>query len=338
MIFVIAKRKKDIEENKPLPDYFLIGGAVDIILTGVEGEYEQNYHVSTLDKMPSDVEKQITDFVFNSLVATEALDEASFSECPDLILQACDTLNWQANWKAETRVNKIIEKCEVYFEELAISVGKEVISAEMHNRIMTIVNSLRTNERTKKYFDRELQAELENMDFYYQLPIYFTYAETECKALLDIVIVTKDEYGHILKIEPIDLKTMSGNTLDFHSSMKSRRYDMQAAWYVEALTHYFQVTPPIIEPFKFIVESTTNMGLSVVYEITDDTLDVGKHGLPSFDALDVETGRVLYYKPKPGWVKLVALYLYYQRQGFRQDIIFDSNPGVIKLDWTKGIL
>lgn len=334
----IAKKKKDKEENKPTPDYFLIGGGVDTILTGEEGEFEKQYYVSTLEKKPSEAEIQIIGSVFDELAGNNVVDQVNFEDCYDAILAAADEFGWQRNWKAETRVKKIVEKGTEYFEDLKSSLGMKILTSEMRQRIDNVVTSLKNNPRTKKYFDRELQAEQENMDFYYQLPIYFTYEGVDCKALMDLVVVHKDNDGNIIKIEPIDLKTMSGNTLQFNSKIKQHRYDIQAAWYVHALQQHFGCSEDKIMPFKFIVESTTNLGTPLVFEITEETLAHGQLGSGILTIQDQVSGRALYYPAVKGYKQLMADYIYYSNQGFQEDKVLENNPGIIKIDYLKGIV
>ena len=129
---------------------------------------------------------------------------------------AIEQHDWQRNWKMETKVAKIIESCSSYFNDLKASYGKQILSSEQNSRIHNIVNSLRLNIRTRRFFDRENQASMpSNIEFYYQLPIYFEYEGIQCKALLDLVVVVRDEEGIITDIFPYDLKTMAGNTKYF---------------------------------------------------------------------------------------------------------------------------
>ncbi len=334
----IAKKQKDKEENKPTPDYFLIGGAVDCILTGEEGEFEAKYYVSPLDKKPTEVEIKIIESVFEELKHAGMLQQMEFFDAYDAILAAANEFSWQSRWKDETRVSKIIEAGTDYYEDLKKSFGKEIISSEMYEKIQNICKSLRTNSRTKKYFDREMQSKQENMDFYYQLPIYFSYQGIECKALMDLVVVHKNAQGDIINIEPIDLKTMAGDTLQFNSKIKQHRYDIQAAWYVLALCKYFNVTPAMIERFKFIVESTTNVGTPLVFRISSQTLNHGIEGAPEGYFVSEDEGRELYYPEVKGYKQLMAEYIYYSEQGFKMDKALVDNEDIIELDWTVGIV
>lgn len=340
----VAKKEKDKEENKPTPEYFLLGGAVDTILTGEEGEFQKQYYVSNLTKKPSEVEMAIVSTVFDEMVKAEVIDQVGFEDCFDSIIMAADTVvssdgkvGWQNNWKTDTRFNKLVLAGTEYFEDLKKSIGKKILDSEMRGKIDRISASLRNNDRTSKYFDRKGQKEYYNIDFYYQLPIYFTYKGVECKALMDLVVVFKDATGKILKIEPVDLKTMSGNTLEFASKIKQHRYDIQAAWYTQALVQHFDVSATLVENFKFVVESTTNIGTPLVFQVTDALLEHGINGSPAGVFKSVDGKRELNYPEKKGFSQLMDDYIYYQNQGFQQDKILD-NHDILIIDWDKGLI
>jgi hypothetical protein len=334
----IAKREKDKEENKPTPDYFLIGGAVDTILTGEEKEFDNQYYISRMEKKPSDAIVGIIEEVYNELESAgdHVLSQTRLEDCYNLISIAALSIAYQPNWKEATRVKKIIEAGEDYFTELSEAGNKEIITAGMKDRIDNIVNSLRNNERTKKYFDRDLQSKLTDIDFYYQLPIYFEYLGVDSKALLDLVVVQRDGKGEIVSVEPIDLKTMSGQTLHFISSLRKRRYDIQAAWYSLALESYFKTDK--IKLFKFIVESTTSVGHPVVFECTKETMEHGKNGFPGGEFFSEDKARSIYYPKTKGYHDYITEYKHYEENEFREDIILDTNTGPITLDYKKGIL
>lgn len=334
----VAKKKKDKEEGKPTPDYFLIGGAVDCILTGEEGEFEKQYYVSTLEKKPSDAEVLIVNQVFDELVKEEVEIDLPLTGYLEMLAIAIMDQQWYKGKPGEKRTQGLLERCGPYFEDMKQSLGMKILTAEQNNNIQNIVNSLRHNPKTKKYFDRELQESQENIDFYYQLPIYFDYEGLECKALMDLVAVHKDKEGEIIRIEPIDLKTMAGNTLTFISKVKQHRYDIQAAWYTLALSKHFDFAEEKIDLFKFVVESTTGTGTPLVFEISKETLVHGKHGAPEGWFVSDDEQRELYYPARKGYIALMEEYIYYQDQGFREDIIFEKYPDIVQIDWLKGIV
>lgn len=292
--------------------HIILGKAVDMLLTGVEGEFESTYYVSQLEKVPTETVAGIINNVFEAvkndyllslpiqaehiqdngdhlLVGSDSLEEiktlAEFAgflhEWQEQILYWCGEAGYQPRWGADAKMKAICEPGSDYFKDLCAAEGKRVISNDTHQTILNVVNSLKTHPRTSRYFDREFQAEQETVDFYYQLPIYFLYNGIECKALLDLVVVIKDINGDILKVEPIDLKTMFGNTFDFPASIKSRRYDIQGAWYTEAVyAHFFldRENEDLVAPFKFIVESTTKQGKPLIFEMTREYLHLAKVG------------------------------------------------------------
>lgn len=333
----IAKKKKDKEENKPTPDYFLVGGAVDCILTGEVGEFEKQYYVSTLEKKPSDAEMMIVNQVFDELVREEIEIDLPLTGYLEMLAIAIMDQQWYKGKPGEKRTQGLLERCGPYFEDMKNSLGMKILTSEQKNNIDNIVNSLKFNPKTKKYFDRDLQDSQENMDFYYQLPMYFTYEGVECKALMDLVVVYKDLQGEIIRIEPIDLKTMSGSTLSFNSKIRQHRYDIQAAWYTLALSKHFDFPMEKIDAFKFVVESTTGVGTPLVFQITPETLHHGIYGSPDTTVAS-NNERELFYTGKKGYFQLMKEYLYYEGDSFRQDIIFEKYPDVVLVDYNKGIV
>lgn len=339
------------EEDKKLyyeeKGHFIIGSAVDTLLTGEKGEFENKYYVSMLDKKPSDTEMSIATLVLKDVIDSYTEEQAkeegyqTLDKYPGSIQMAIEEHNWQPNWKLETRINKIIENCSAYFEDLKKGVGKQLLSITEKKLIDDIVFSLRSNPVTEKYFDRNKLSKNDNITVYYQLPIYFYYNNVYCKALLDILIVEKNDKGEIIAVYPIDLKTMNGNTLRFHSNLKSFRYDIQAAWYVEGLTaspsSFMEglISRKMIQPFKFIVESNSNPGRPLIYEIDDETLLIGKYGKS-----DLIVKRTAYsydelvQKGVKGFEELLRIYKYQNENDWKEEEIITKNKGVLKLGWN----
>ena len=130
----------------------------------------------------------------------------------------------------------------------------------------------RETNNSRKY-DIVITQPMPNMTFY---------RGVDCKALMDLVIVVKEAEGSIIKVKPIDLKTMAGSTLLFNSSLKTRRYDIQGAWYTLAVNSWLRgqdtLSNIVIDPFLFIVESSTHQGTPLVFEMHPDLLILGKSG------------------------------------------------------------
>jgi len=333
------------EEEKKLyyeeKGHFVIGSAVDTILTGEAGEFEKQYHISTLVKKPSDVEMSIIQKVFDELkdVLTEIEDLPTYL---DSIEQSIVEHDWYGGKPGEKRIQGLLDRGAEYFEDLKKGLGKQILTAVEKKLIDDIVFSLKSNPRTMQFFNRIALDKRTDADIYYQLPIYFYYKGIYCKALLDMLIVIKDEDGNILSLTPIDLKTMNGSTLRFLSNLKSFRYDIQAAWYTEALLSdnssfdlKCKITEKMVLPFMFVVESNSYPGQPLVYILDEQLLHIGKYGkkdlrvqLPSNNYDEVVIRKV------EGFDELIDIYLYQEANDWNEEEVITKNNGVLKIDWN----
>ena len=311
---------KEEPESETLP--MIIGSAVDTILTGQKGDFEKEFYISTVTK-PSDTMEAMLVAIYNN-----APDKnLGLDDLKDLVEEVVTDFNYQPNWKIETRISKVVENFG-YYEELKASAGKTVISLDTMTIIDNVVNSLQTNPVTASLFST---TERTNIDFYYQLPIFWEYMGVNCKGLIDLVIVEKDMEGLVRSVTPYDLKTMGESTLKFIDSVKKRRYDIQAAWYTYGLLNCKELpfsSTNNLKPFKFIVESTTNPGRPIIYECSEEILKCGFTGIPEL----IIEGRVI-RKNIIGFNQLMELYLYYEKEGWREEkSILESNGRMI-LNW-----
>lgn len=340
------------EESKA--NHFVIGSAVDCLLTGNPEDFEKIFYISTVSKKPSDTVVEILNLVHIMLlsdyaeyitvvdpiqfkedhfeVVQDSLEEApaktSFSDFvgslknwETYILEACKIVDWNRTWGDAAKLKNIAtEDNEVYFLDLCKAYGKTILDTAQKELIDSIVKSLQNNPRTRDYFDRAYLAENSLIQVFYQFPIYFTYREQECKALLDIVIVVRNSEGEILSVQGIDLKTTYENTYNFLSVLKSRRYDIQAAWYTIALQDYFAISLDKIFPFMFIVESTTSWGKPLVYALSSALLKIGKEGRKATSLVETnlqgEFNTAIIQKEVKGVDQLLDLYIYHNENGW----------------------
>lgn len=309
------------EEKK----HFIIGSAVDFLLTQPEEEFSDYYHVSNLENKPSDTIKSIINQVFDKVTEQNA-GIGPIVLYPEIVLECCNEHGYQSRWNDETRINKVCEAWE-YWVYLIASRGKQVLSLEEADLIDRIVMSIRTNEATSKYFNKE--------GVKFQVALYFEYEGVDCKALLDMVIFDEENKT----IQPIDIKTMGEGTLRFPISLRKRRYDIQGAFYTEALERIFP--DYVILPFIFIVESTTNPGNPLIYTLDSSLLNIGKNGRSSvylegtmgefLNEEKVTYGRIEEIK---GFHQLIELYKYYAENGFEKDQIVRENKSELTIDWS----
>jgi len=321
--------KKQSEEGPTAS--FEKGSAVDCLLTAEKGTFEEQFYVSAMEKKPSDTEMAIVQMTFNKLNSNFEKD-ISLEKCSVALQEAIETIGWQPNWKMETRVDKISNNplCQEYFQDLKNSQGKTVLSQNQFEQVLNTVKSLRENPTTAQYFNREELENNKDIVVLYQVPVYFKHQGQDCKALPDIVIFSLDAEKR-RKIQIIDLKTMSGDTLEFFSSVTSFRYDIQIAFYIEA---YRNVDKSFFEKLEidltddtyffpsFIVESIDRPGTPLIYQVDSSLIDQGKYG--SEDV--VYTGRII-KKGKKGYDALISELIYYQNNEFKQDIILNNRNG-----------
>ena len=319
----IARQENPPADEKP---YFTIGKAVDTILTGEEGQFEQEYHVSELEKMPSDVEVNMIKMCFQNLLESglEPSQMYPLSAYEAQMQECIITYDWYKGKPGDKRTLGLLENGNAYFQDLIKAHGKKVIDKNTKLIIDAVVMSLRTNDTTSKYFNRSL-FHTPKIDIYYQLPIYFTYKGIACKALLDIVIVIKNDDGQIVTIKPFDIKTMTGEVITFPKSVKAYRYDMQGAWYTNAIYAWIDKMSShlvaelyTVEPFSFIVESTDQPGQPLVFQLNDEMIARGETGVsPVYQKIDDYNIEII---PEiPGYEQFIAEYRWYEENGWDVD-------------------
>lgn len=305
---------------------FLIGSAVDCKLTSNQEEFDSHYYVSQNEDKPSDSVMSIINMVFDK--CPKGLRETlELNNLQDLILQAVVEHKYYSNLTDQVRINKILAFSK-YFDDLKFSEGKQVLSKDQSDLVNKISESFKSSPVTSDYFKSSRTKKV-----FYQQPIYFVHKGVKCKALLDIFIMEIDSTGKCTSVEVIDIKTMSGSVGNFPSSFKKYRYDIQAAWYMLAVQNFIKKEYSFdikIKPFKFLVESTTYTNGPVVFELTDKALNIGANGRKQLMANGILV------KPEVlGYEQLIDDYIYYERQGWKQDRLLDVNNGVLKLGWDK---
>lgn len=308
------------EEKK----HFVIGSAVDCLLTRGARVFNEEYHVSDLENKPSDTVKSIINQVFD--IVKESLFSSNDSigtiqNYPSVILDCCNTHEYYNNLKDNTRIAKVCESWE-YWEDLKEALGKTVLSVEESAVIYNTVKSLNSNEVTGSYLKENThETKL------FQVPLHFEYNGINCKALLDLVIFNH----HNKTIQPIDIKTIGDSCLNFPKSLRQRRYDIQAAFYTAGL----QARYPECEilPFKFIVESTTEPGNPLVFTCSEDLLHIGKVGRPELILGDGDESYSVVSEIK-GFEQLLELFSYYKENGFDTDRLIKENKSELLIDWS----
>lgn len=345
--FLKDQQKSEKELYYSEKPHFFKGSGVDMQLTGNDGDFENEFYISKLETKPSDVEMSMIQWVFDALKDEVSIDEiGKLGNYLGKIQEAAEVHQWYKGKPGENRIAGFVQRGSLYFDELKDSTGKQILTTEENNTINNTVMSFRTHNRTKDYFDREAQIRAEHVDVYYQLPIYFEYRGKSCKALLDMLIVYKDDQNRITSIIPIDVKTMTGATLNFPFQLKRLRYDIQSAWYTLALESWLEtqqtIDNPVIMNFKFLVESVSQPGNPLIYNLDNSLLSIGRYGRPElivhassntddFDAVELYN---MNYTAIKGFEELFDLYTYYTDNDIKEDIRITEAEGIFKLDWN----
>lgn len=329
--------KKKEEENTDTPDklHFKIGKAIDTLLTGGPEEFDELYYASPDDMKLSLVEVSIVEHIFATAVANHRGPIENMGPLlvfENYIEHAFKDISWQPTWKVPTKVQKVIDFGSLYFEALKETYGRTVLTGQDYRQIQAVVESVKTNPLTAGYFDFESLAENPLVHAYYQLPIYFEIEGVKCKALLDLLMVHFNEEGQVLAVCPFDFKSMDGHTVSFPYSMKRFRYDIQGAWYTDALRSPTAVFPEgfpnlsgaVLDSFTFIVESKTNPGKPLLFQMSQDLIEIGRNGYYNHN-INKLTNK--------GYNTLFRAYQYHTENGWTMEKFIRDSGGVLTLDW-----
>jgi hypothetical protein len=290
----LAKTEKYFEDK----EHFLIGKAVDIIMSFGQEGFDATYHVSSAEEKPSDTMMKV---LHMTLQKVEALSPSEiyplgYEGYNSFIHDALNTVTTKGDkgetkvgyymnrakmdWLVDGRMNDVLGKkeCIDYWKDMVQGRGKQVISSNEKAIIDLVTNSWLTHPHTSDLFIEDV-----NIIQIYQYPVYFMLDGVWCKGLIDKIDIDTEKKT----ITIFDLKTMRGFTLNFPRVIRSRRYDLQLSFYhrglcqgLKALSDFtsldvtdYTVTNPVC-----IVESTNNPGLPMQFELSDSLLLIGQRG------------------------------------------------------------
>lgn len=253
--------------------YFKIGSGIDCILTDPE-RWDTDFKAVDIKRPPD----QMTKFIY---ALPAGLTELSPEEDYKLAYEL-------SNYKIG--INRVIEKLwqvhdnRMYYrytkDGFDSSEGKTILARDEMDRIRLLQDRIRENEYTYSYF---FPVPFEDhIELMFQVPIYFTYMDVDCKSLLDVIRI-----DHIAKtIEPVDLKTIGKSVYEFPTSFVSFGYYRQAAFYTLAIHSESSPVRSLIDkgykvlPFSFIVVESKLESFSpaIIYETTEQHITAGMEG------------------------------------------------------------
>lgn len=230
------------------------GSMVDMLITGSEEEFSQNFIVVD-DPGISDALKEITAKLFSMYGNTRL----RFDDIPDETLAAVgkDCNYWAGDKYTNYRVKLIKENCKPYFNTLCIAQGKTVVTSEDVEDARRCVNALKTSPFTEFYF-ADNDPFNDTIQRFYQLKFKGNHAGVPYRCMADCICVDNEKKT----IQPIDLKTSSHNEWEFPKSFQQWRYDIQARLYWRLIVANVKNDPFFkdykVLPYKFIVVNRKN--------------------------------------------------------------------------------
>ena len=232
------------DETKIDTDSLRFGSLVDCLLTEPE-TFESRFIVVEMT-VPTEAIVNIVTQIYNSL---ETKIPNMYEIPRNYIFKYIVENNYYANWREDTRINKIIEEGVTYFKSLFDKGDKTAVTKEEYLDATACVEELKNNEYTAELVNDKGDINIEHLyqqKFILEEP-YFV------RCMFDKLIVNHNEKT----IQPIDYKTTHANEEDFKSSFMTWGYHIQANLYSYILEeickkdeYFSQFT---ILPFKFIV-------------------------------------------------------------------------------------
>ena len=136
-----AKREREKREGTPKPEHFLIGSAVDLLLTGDPVEFADEYHVSKVTKLPSEKEILIIDAVIKYILEDERIPSKRLNDPGNeyYLAKAITEQAWYNGKPGPKRIEGLVTRCSDYYQDLALAGGRDILSQEQYDKIKRIV-------------------------------------------------------------------------------------------------------------------------------------------------------------------------------------------------------
>lgn len=230
------------------------GSLVDTLITGTEEEFNDQFMVA--DSI------SISDSLISITLRLFKQFKDEYNDIQDIpsnkLLDAIKDIQWNNHWLPKTRVTKIKSDCAGYYKLLYIADGRTIISSKLNNVAESVVNSLKSSDSTKFYFEDDSPFD-DNVQRFYQLKFKSTLQGIDFRCMADELIVVHDQK----LVVPIDLKTSSKPEWDFYKSFLEYRYDIQARLYWKVIRDNMDKDPYYkdftLADYKFIVVSRNTL-------------------------------------------------------------------------------
>lgn len=199
----------------------VMGGIVDCLITGTTEEFNSLYYVADFPPI-GEKEQQIAKFLYQrwGYMFRNVTDIPS-----EQILGAANTIGFYANWRDETRVKVLKERCSIYYNLLYMAGDKKVVDSNTYNTAAAMVRALHESPATAGYFaENDPNSPVQR---YYQLKFKHEFEGVNYRCMADLIIVDYEDK----KVIPCDLKTSHNTEWNFQDSFTQWRYMIQASLY-----------------------------------------------------------------------------------------------------------
>lgn len=176
----------------------LFGSLVDCLMTGDIEEFNSRFLVADFPELP-DSQRKMVEYLHRmfskSYPALSDFDNR-------IIMDISETLQFQLNWKPETRAKVIKENGGEYYDLLTLAEGKEVVSQKLCDDAVSCTDALRTSPATSWYFEHDNPFD-KDTERLYQLKFKGEYKGIPLRIMADLLVV---DYKNKI-VYPCDLKT-----------------------------------------------------------------------------------------------------------------------------------
>lgn len=197
------------------------GQMTDVLITGSQEEFDKEFYVADIPSI-GDKELQIVNDIFTKY----SEDYQSFPEIPyDAILNIANEYAFQKNWRDDTRVKVLRERCSTYYALKYNAGDRTIVDLDTYYKVMAMVKALKESSATHGYFaDND---EMSPVRRYYQLKFKAILDGVDYRCMADELIVDYEDKTII----PVDLKTSGSKEWDFQHSFCKWDYMIQARLY-----------------------------------------------------------------------------------------------------------
>lgn len=240
------------------------GNLLDTVVTNFQ-LFDQLYYVEDF-KRPTDEVTKIFQHGFKNR-ATDNFDT-------DFLLDIVKAFNYQAKWKNETLVEKVIVPNKDYWDALLRAEGKIVITPEEKAEALLIKDILLGNPNFDWIFKETFTEEpIFQKPLYYTLrfPIDGEIASFDVKGLPDIMVF--DYTNKLIKI--VDLKKTGVSRAEFPYIAKKFRYDLQSSFYKELVQKCY---PDYEVEGSYWLVVPNNINKPYLHKVSEFDYEVGKWG------------------------------------------------------------